>query len=294
MMNPISDPVAWLEAADSARLPLDGTSSLGRSATLNRHGFAHEKISRRHALIHAQEGGEFWLVDLGTTNGTYVNNDRVTAPRRLRDGDRVDLGRGVEVVFRQPVSTEEVRAQSMLRKTVADTREEQRWLLIADIANFSGLSKTLRPAQLALTVGEWLAAAGELLAIHGGRINTYTGDGFLAFWRENPDAPAAVAAALISFRELRARAGLAFRIVVHRGLVSVGGTPTLGQESLISDDLSFTFRLEKLAGSLDLPFLLSPAAAQALAPHLATVPVPGSHELKGFPAVEGIATLPPA
>ena len=64
-------------------------------------------MSRRHALIHAQDGGEFWLVDLGTINGTYVNDDRVIAPTRLRDGDRVDLGRGFELVFRQPVSAEE-------------------------------------------------------------------------------------------------------------------------------------------------------------------------------------------
>ena len=176
---------------------------------------------------------------------------------------------------------------------MADSREEQRWLLIADLADSSDLSKTMPATQLALIVGEWLAAATELLAAHGGRINKYMGDGFLAFWRDQTTAPAAVAAALAGFRELQSRAGLSFRIIVHRGLVAVGGAPTLGEESLFSDDLSFAFRLEKLAGSLRLPFLFSPAAARDLAPHLALSEVPGRHELKGFPAVEGLATLAP-
>ncbi len=286
-----ADPAAWLETASSERLPLDATTSLGRSQTLNRYGFASDKVSRRHALIHAQDGGEFWLVDLGSTNGTAINDDRVVGSVRLRDGDRVNLGNGVDLLFRQPVSAEDRRAQSMQQKTVADAREEQRWLLIADLADSSELSKTMPATQLALTVGEWLAPATELLGSHGGRINKYMGDGFLAFWRDQPAAPAAVAAALAGFRDLQSRALLQFRIVVHRGTVAVGGTPTLGEESLLSDDLSFAFRLEKLADSLGLPFLLSLAAAQCLVEHLTTVPVPGRHDIKGFPPVEGLATI---
>src|SRR5437763_706048 len=141
-MEELTEPAAWLETGTGDRLSLDGTTSLGRSQTLNRYGFSHEKVSRRHALIHAQEGGEFWLVDLGTTNGSYINGERLVAPTRLRDGDHVDLGHGIELVFRQPVSPEQARVHSILQKTVADTREELRWLLIADIANFGGLSKT--------------------------------------------------------------------------------------------------------------------------------------------------------
>ncbi len=60
----------------------------------------------------------------------------------------------------------------------------------------------------------------------------------------------------------------------------------------MSGDLAFAFRIEKLAGSLGLPFLITPAAAAGLAPHLVMVPVPGRHDIKGFPPVEGLATIP--
>jgi len=47
-------------------------------------------ISRRHAEVR-HEDDEFWLVDLGSTNGTELNGNRVDRAR-LSDGDRITLG----------------------------------------------------------------------------------------------------------------------------------------------------------------------------------------------------------
>ena len=49
------------------------------------------EVSRRHAEIR-QQGGAFVLVDLQSSNGTYVNQQRV-GECRLRSGDRVQIGR---------------------------------------------------------------------------------------------------------------------------------------------------------------------------------------------------------
>ncbi len=290
-MDSIATPTAWLETADGERLPLEGTASLGRSRSVNQFAFAHEKISRRHALIHAQEAGEFWILDLGSTNGTYVGEHRVIVATRLYDGSKVSLGHGVELVFHQPISAEEARAQAEPGETVVDVRMEMRWLLIVDVVDFSGLDKRMPPAQLAKTVGEWLAAGTDLLTARGGRVNKYTGDGFLGFWQDTPEMLPEVARALADFHKMRNRYELPFRVIVHRGIVVIGGAPTLGEESLHSHDVTFAFRLEKLAASLKLPYLLSSAAAQGLAPHVKLVAVPGSHELKGFRPVTDLATL---
>src|SRR4051812_43392774 len=107
-MSPASPFEVWLEDSAGRRYPLAATTSLGRSAGLNGYGFPHEKVSRRHLLIHAQEGGEFWIVDLGSRNGTYVNGSRLVAPQRLLDGDAVNLGHGVDLRFRQPISAEQI------------------------------------------------------------------------------------------------------------------------------------------------------------------------------------------
>jgi pSer/pThr/pTyr-binding forkhead associated (FHA) protein len=54
-------------------------------------------MSSRHArLTHRADG--VWLEDLGSANGTFVNGDRVAAPRRLCDGDELRLGNSVAIV----------------------------------------------------------------------------------------------------------------------------------------------------------------------------------------------------
>jgi pSer/pThr/pTyr-binding forkhead associated (FHA) protein len=49
-------------------------------------------VSTFHARIFNRDGS--WFVeDLGSTNGTYLNQRRVTSPVELRTGDRVKLGK---------------------------------------------------------------------------------------------------------------------------------------------------------------------------------------------------------
>jgi HD-GYP domain-containing protein (c-di-GMP phosphodiesterase class II)/pSer/pThr/pTyr-binding forkhead associated (FHA) protein len=64
-------------------------------------------ISRHHVEI-TRDGAAFQLRDLGSTSGTFVN-DRQVRRARLRDGDRLRLGRGhgVEFIFHCDPETEE-------------------------------------------------------------------------------------------------------------------------------------------------------------------------------------------
>src|ERR1700736_4549793 len=83
--------IAWLDTGDQ-RLPLAGkTLSLGR-AKQNNVVFTSDKVSRRHALVHAQGAAEFSLVDLGSSNGTHLNGRRVIQPVPLQNGDVIQIG----------------------------------------------------------------------------------------------------------------------------------------------------------------------------------------------------------
>jgi pSer/pThr/pTyr-binding forkhead associated (FHA) protein len=51
-------------------------------------------VSQVHARIFAKGDG-YVLEDLGSTNGTYLNRQKVTAPTEVQRGDRVKIGRTV-------------------------------------------------------------------------------------------------------------------------------------------------------------------------------------------------------
>ncbi len=52
------------------------------------------EMSRRHVRISWQDGG-YILEDLNSTNGTFLNDTRVTAAQRLSPGDKIRMGQYV-------------------------------------------------------------------------------------------------------------------------------------------------------------------------------------------------------
>jgi pSer/pThr/pTyr-binding forkhead associated (FHA) protein len=59
-----------------------------------------EIVSRIHADIRI-EGDAFYVEDVGSSNGTYINNSPLPMGNRhrLRPGDRISLGKGDKVTF---------------------------------------------------------------------------------------------------------------------------------------------------------------------------------------------------
>jgi len=70
---------------------LEDGLTLGR-APGNGISVADPFLSGRHAMFTLQDGG-YLLRDLGSTNGTQVNGDKLAdMPVKLKDGDRIHLG----------------------------------------------------------------------------------------------------------------------------------------------------------------------------------------------------------
>jgi len=97
-VNPADRP--WLDV-DGERYPLMGAITiLGRDdaadIVLDDPG-----ISRRHSEVRVTNDGPHLVAsirDLGSTNGTFVNSERISS-QRLSDGDRITVGR-TSVIFR--------------------------------------------------------------------------------------------------------------------------------------------------------------------------------------------------
>jgi predicted component of type VI protein secretion system len=61
-----------------------------------------EAVSRRHAKL-TRSGEAFFLEDLGSSNGTYLNGTRLVARQPLMSGDKIRLGQAVNITYMAPV-----------------------------------------------------------------------------------------------------------------------------------------------------------------------------------------------
>lgn len=273
-------PPAFLQRDGAQPVPVTGNCALGR-AVGNDVVLVDDRVSRRHATIHAQGEREFWLVDLGSRNGTYLNSRRVSQPTRLRDGDRVQIG-PFQLTFSVPTSAaEHTHGTWLADQTQADMRSLDCWLLVCDIIGSTALARERPPEELAVLVGGWFARCKEVVEDNGGTINKYLGDALLAYWPARAETLVHITQSLRDLRRLQEDPRPPFRIVVHHGRVLFGGIPSSGEESLAGPEVNFVFRQEKLAGQIGAVRLASTAAAAQLGQQI-TVVGAGDHELSGF------------
>ena len=93
--SPVLQP--WLEVDGRQQKLKPGKNVVGRGAeadvVLDDPG-----VSRKHAEVHFDQGdqgdqGRVRLVDLGSTNGTFLDGERVSSVRTLREGSTITMGR---------------------------------------------------------------------------------------------------------------------------------------------------------------------------------------------------------
>src|SRR3954463_992153 len=81
-----------VEGSEAGRqIPLDSVVDVGREPNLPLHLDEDTQVSRRHARVTAQ-GGQAVVEDLGSTNGTYVNDQPIHSPRQIGPGDKIRIG----------------------------------------------------------------------------------------------------------------------------------------------------------------------------------------------------------
>jgi len=203
------------------------------------------------------------LVDLGSSNGTFLNKRRVHQPVRLHDQDKILIG-GKQFIFREPEEITPEYQTTLADRTIQEIEKVLCWLLVADIVDFTALSRSLVSERLAVLVGGWFATCRKIIEQHDGTINKYLGDGILAYWQESDATPEGIAATIDALKKAQALEEPRFRFIFHFGLVAIGGVASLADESLMGMEVNFAFRLETLAASLGEACGMSDAASSRL------------------------------
>ena len=100
----------------------EGEAVIGRAGD-NEITVDDDGVSRRHAKVVLQPNGEVRIVDMGSTNGTYYNGNRVDM-HTLRDGDKIQIG-----------------STTILKFSYQDTLDESYHNQLYDSATRDGLTK---------------------------------------------------------------------------------------------------------------------------------------------------------
>lgn len=98
-MTPTDHVPSLTDPAGREHLLSDEITTIGR-ALENDIVITSKRVSRGHARVR-REGWRAILEDVGSTNGTFLNDERVLAPVELHDGDRVSIG-DVILIFHDP------------------------------------------------------------------------------------------------------------------------------------------------------------------------------------------------
>ena len=253
-----------------AKHPLLDTMLLGRKKDCHVR-LTDSRVSRQHAMIRRQDDGEYWFYDLGSSNGSYINDQRVITTRKLASDDQIRIC-DHEYTFDTGVVCENIEAEDdpSLDATISEIRTIPVVMLVSDIKGFTEISEKLPPDTLAQTIGSWYRECDEVLSSYGATVDKFIGDAVLAYWMDV--SPATRTRALMGARALQEACNriateheeifaehqleLESGLGLHLGKVAHGQMGH-GTFTMLGDAVNITFRLESLTRPLKKSILVS-------------------------------------
>ncbi|MCW6034777.1 adenylate/guanylate cyclase domain-containing protein [Spirulina subsalsa FACHB-351] len=187
-MSSGSTPYLLLQTSSGNRyLPLVGKNNwtVGRNAD-SHFVIPDPWISRHHAMVQRTDNGEFYLIDLGSRNGTFVNGRRVNVPVTLQHKDHIAFGQ-TEMVFHNLAQQESIPGRNPNHEnqdsptSILHVRRLMS-VLVVDIRDFTVLARQLDDKTLSNLIGDWFRQAGDILRYSGSWVDKYIGDAVMAIW----------------------------------------------------------------------------------------------------------------
>ena len=251
--------------------------TIGRSKT-NNIVFADPKVSRNHLLLRCLGEDKYYLIDMGSANGTYLNGKRVIVPTLLKNGDVINVGSRLNVL------TFRLKAGEKTQKEIGDLDDlattfafeapsvREVTVLVADIRDYTSMSEQLPIDLLARLLGEWFRSVNDIIEKNGGGVDKFIGDAVMACWLmsdENPEK--GIKETLRAAYELYTMTDelnrdhpqlpkpLRIGVGINTGEAIVGdmGSGRLQDYTVLGDSVNVAFRLEKASKELNTDVVIS-------------------------------------
>lgn len=259
-------------------------------------------ISRNHAMIQFTDAGDHYLIDLGSSNGTFVNGRRVNIPVTIQDGDTITFGQ-TEFEFHAPKGTETlgIDSETTIDGTVTSILHLRKLMsvMVVDMRNFTILTRQTNENLLSEVMSAWFRNAGAIIRNRGSWVDKYIGDALMALWFHNGETVTKqeimnILLALDDLnkmtKELSQHYPLPFELKIGAGIntghamIGNAGSGDQPDYTALGDTVNAAFRLEAITKELNAEIALGASTYRYLAPLLGKHRVfkECSVELKGY------------
>ena len=233
-------------------------------------------VSRNHSMIRRIGSGDYYLIDGGSSNGSYVNQQRVSMPKLLKHGDKITIG-GIDFLFEQEVEETTGEEAIVLEDTIVhDTPEIKKiTIVVADIRGFTSLSEQIPIRSLTRLMNTWFNEVSDVIIKHEGIVDKFIGDCVFARWEADSDEISTIVSALKAaqgistvtenlnnnFAEITE--DLHIGVGINTGAASVSNS---ANNSALGDAVNVAFRLESATKMLGKDIVLSESAYRHFPP----------------------------
>ena len=239
--------------------------------------------SRMHASISASYNGVA-IADMSSTNGTFVNGERIESLHNLNNGDIIDIG-GTKI--RVEVTADEVTnslsSNFASRAMTAELKPISVTVCVITAENFHKLAQEISPNEMSQMLERWRGSIQNTAEEYGGVVDKAIGPSNILLWREGEAKKNALKAthAALQIRDLTE--SLSKRddwgyhekhpwksaCVLSSGLGLQGVLGTKGEHkgksfAMLGDPINTAFQLEKMLGKLGTNFVIDQDTAKYL------------------------------
>ncbi|MEL6939146.1 MAG: adenylate/guanylate cyclase domain-containing protein [Cyanobacteria bacterium J06598_1] len=282
--TPQLGPCLVLKTETSQRyLPLAGNNcwTVGRSDD-NNFVLGDRWISRNHAMLQCMDTGEYYLIDLGSRNGSFINGRRVSVPVTLHNGDAITFGQ-TELKFYCPAlktaGHSEYSENHNFTATAALHVRRLISVLVVDIRDYTVMTRQLDEKVLSEAIGTWFRYAGEIINEYGSWVDKYIGDAVMAVWihgtqEVTPQSMLQISTAVSELNKMTSRLHeefpLPFPLRIGAGLntgyamVGNAGSSDRPDYTPLGDTVNAAFRFESSTKQLGLDISVGETTYEAL------------------------------